>query len=475
MEEASRRSKWDEGAGATKPWCGAQLPTCYAPREHNRLAVEQMPSESVYRRENQRETEGGGREGPHLIYGAAGASDIQVHKTKDRLGVLLGGFAVLVLVVGLAQVVTSGEHRSVDGKDIRALADRHARLQQRSSLINMFADAGGGCCACVEAAAPSGVSEATSNVSATTDQDAAGNQTREQKRVRVKHTHFCEGTQCESANNETVRASVAAPAEATETVHDSVGAPAEATKALTAAGLQLHYGIQSLHKAVTASVVAPAQSTKERTAAGLGLHSGIQSPHKRKLLQTENSSAACCPCDVAASEVKDDDMASNAMKRTAWDDVMKPLRYIGSVMWAEDGYQDAYGEDGLRLTPKPADPEHVLPTIGPRDLMVPSLEYEGEDHDGGWVVGPNVFGDGKPHPPEKYEENDIQKVESEYASDNLVDQRITSINDAGNTRGRQLPGVTVKWSALKHAVDAAKEGVLLTCIRVFIQRELLRK
>ena len=68
-----------------------------------------------------------------------------------------------------------------------------------------------------------------------------------------------------------------------------------------------------------------------------------------------------------------------------------------------------------------------------------------------------------------------QKVENEYAGDNLVDQRITSINDAGNTRGRQLPGVTVKWSSLKHAVDAAKEGVLLTCIRVLIQRELLRK
>jgi hypothetical protein len=458
MEEGSRRSKWDEGAGATKPtpWCGAQLP-----REHNRLDVEQMPSESVYRRENQRETEGGGREGPHLIYGAAGASDIQVHKTKDRLGVVLGGFAVLVLVLGLAQVATSGEHSSVDGKDIRALADRHARLQQRSSLINMFADAGGGCCACVEAAAPSGVSEATSNVSATTNQDATENNTRVGVGLGVKKNTHCEGAQCEGGHN--------------GTVHDSLGAPAEATKALTAAGLQLHYGIQSLHKAVTASVVAPAQSTKERTAAGLGLHSGIQSLHKRKLLQTENSSAACCPCDVVVSEVKDDDMASNAMKRTAWDDVMKPLKYIGSVMWAEDGYQDAYGEDGLRLTPKPVDPEHVLPTIGPRDLMVPSLEYEGEDHDGGWVVGPNVFGDGKPHPPEKYEENDIQKVESEYASDNLVDQRITSINDAGNTRGRQLPGVTVKWSALKHAVDAAKEGVLLTCIRVLIQRELLRK
>ena len=454
MEEGSRRSRWDEGAGATKPWCGAQLPV----REHNRLAVEQVPSESGYRRENQRETEDGGREGPHLIYGAAGASDIQVHKTKDRLGVILGGFAVLVLVLGLAQVVTSGEHSSVDGKDIRALADRHARLQQRSSLINMFADAGGGCCACVEAAAPSGVSEATSNVSATTDQDAASNNTRADVGVGVNKNTHCEDAQCDGEHN--------------GTVSDSVGAPAEATKALMAAGLQLHYGIQSLHKAVTASVVAPAQSTKEHTAAGL---SGIQSLHKRKLLQTENSSAACCPCDVAASEVKDDDMASNAMKRTAWDDVMKPLRYIGSFMWAEDGYQDAYGEDGLRLTPKPADPEHVLPTIGPRDLMVPSLEYEGEDHDGGWVVGPDVFGDGKPHPPEKYEENDIQKVESEYAGDNLVDQRITSINDAGNTRGRQLPGVTVKWSSLKHAVDAAKEGVLLTCIRVLIQREVLQK
>ena len=82
--------------------------------------------------------------------------------------------------------------------------------------------------------------------------------------------------------------------------------------------------------------------------------------------------------------------------------------------------------------PKPEMPEHKAPWIGPHDIMVPSLEYVGEDHIRGWNVGPEIFGDGLPH--------DEDKEDKSYIVDKDVDQRITYMGDPMNVNGEQLPG-----------------------------------
>jgi len=109
-----------------------------------------------------------------------------------------------------------------------------------------------------------------------------------------------------------------------------------------------------------------------------------------------------------------------------------------------------HDEDGERVVPKPEMPEHKAPWIGPHDIMVPSLEYVGEDHIRGWNVGPEIFGDGLPH--------DEDKEDKSYIFDKDVDQRITYMGDPMNVNGEQLPGVMVPWDRIPHPVEAARSG-----------------
>ena len=53
-------------------------------------------------------------------------------------------------------------------------------------------------------------------------------------------------------------------------------------------------------------------------------------------------------------------------------------------------------------------------------------------------MGPNVFGDGMPH--EVADESETEKEVNQYASDDMVDQRITHMHETSEVRGRQLPG-----------------------------------
>lgn len=135
---------------------------------------------------------------------------------------------------------------------------------------------------------------------------------------------------------------------------------------------------------------------------------------------------------------------------------MSLLKSIGEGMWGETGYRTAYKEDGERLVPAPEVPEHRMPTVGPRDIMVPTLEYVGEQHIGGWVVTADVFGDGMPH--QATDETPTETEINSVTKDNMVDQRITYIGDAANVLGEQMPGVTVDWSKIHDPAVASKEG-----------------
>jgi len=183
----------------------------------------------------------------------------------------------------------------------------------------------------------------------------------------------------------------------------------------------------------------------------------------------ETSSAAqapsgCCLCSDGPAEriaVVDEDWGSSAMPRNAWDSVFSVFKYVGKDIWGRDGYKTVHDLDGERLVPSPEEPEHTLPTIGPRDIVVPSLEFEGTQHNGGWAVTSDFFGDGRPHQATGVDETE-HELNSLVGGDKMIDQRITHMKDPANWRGHQLPGVTVDWSKIPHPADAAKEGAPTT-------------
>ena len=184
-------------------------------------------------------------------------------------------------------------------------------------------------------------------------------------------------------------------------------------------------------------------------------------------------------------------LTNDALPRTWWDDSMKMLKRVGKPMWS-DGYKDAYDLDGVKLVHRTDEElDKVYPSIGPRDIVVPSLEYEGSDHDAGWVVKTDDFGDGHGSLPKRLkqsraanakweswvgiasnnrtaDESDHGGVEKELRGvlgvidkmipDKFVDQRITRLHDPANARGRQLPGVTVDWSHVPHPTQQSRQG-----------------
>jgi hypothetical protein len=175
--------------------------------------------------------------------------------------------------------------------------------------------------------------------------------------------------------------------------------------------------------------------------------------------EASSASRRCCPCSGPSKRMKAKKQhvfSKETQPKTVWDEEMAVLKFIGKPLWG-DGYKDVYVQNGVRMVPKAeSELNRKNPSIGPRDIMVPSLEYQGTEHLSGWVVKPNVFGDGKPHTP--LSENDGEKEVNSVLSDNFVDQRITHIHDPSNSRGRQLPGVAVDWSAVQHPAMESKTG-----------------
>lgn len=386
-------------------------------------------------------------------YGAAETGDInelQDRRTKDRLGGILGGMAVVALVLGLVQVSDMGGQRSVavgdearyrSGLKAASAISRHvttstslgaAKPRLHPVQLQEDTEANG-----------TAAENAAGDANTTTEAGAAEEATAEAEAPATADAEKC--CACEEAP---VEDAPAAPAgnESAPTVEPA----AEPAAAKTRTGGQMLQRRKLLQEEGTASAA-------DAPAAG-----GNESDAPEAAAPAEGDAGAlsgCCPCKSKVHMVKKvEDFSSDAMPRTVYDDTMSLFKSIGEGMWGETGYKTAYSKDGVRVVPTPEFPEHKMPTVGPRDIMVPSLEYEGEQHNGGWVVTDDFFGDGIPHEPT--DETPTEAEINSVAKDKMVDQRITYMGEGANARGRQLPGVSVDWSKIPSAARAAKEGVL---------------
>lgn len=393
-------------------------------------------------------------------YGAAEVgNEASARRQLDRIGAIVGGFAVVLLMVGLAQVAEMDVHRSgALGRESRLSAamtrslGRRQPARKQSALASLQA----------VATAPN----ATDGEGATAAPRT--NQTAQPAAAAPEENSTSECCPCKQA------AAGAAGQEAQRNT-TAFEAPASTNAAR---------GNVSVEPAAADSEPEGAQVT----AASRGrpfLQSG------RKLLQDDGNvtafasvtdgndtasqvepadpqaagvAGACCSCSAHVKERQvevEEDWSSDAMPRNAWDNALSLLTYIGTEAWG-DGYENAHKVDGDRVVPKPVMPEHQTPWIGPRDIMVPALEFQGTLHNSGWTIPSSVFGDGRPRGPK--EMTAVQKDLNSYTSDIMVDQRITHMKDPANVRGRQLPSVFVDWSRIPHPAEASKEGDLVVSV-----------
>jgi len=426
------------------------------------------------------EQRAGCHEGQQASYGAADMAEGGERRKpqQDRMSAILGGIGVVALILGLAQVADMGGHRSVavgQGSNympaLKAVASRHAQLRTFVSLAgnkmqaNMLQEvnstasdvdanetdavpAAEGDSVTAEGDAVTGMSPGVSECCACAVDvpdfaEAAGNDTAD-----GSDTENEAGVEA----NATVSAAVDSPAAENVTAPaapEAAEAPAEepAAAAKTLDGGQMLQRRKLLQDVNTSVVEAPAAGANATAAPGTPADVSV-------------SASGCCPCSDGPAEhitVVEEDWSSSAMPKDAWDSALSIFKYMGKGMW-RDGYQTVHDQDGERMVPKPEEPEHKLPTIGPRDIMVPSLEFEGTEHNGGWAVTPDFFGDGQPHAPKNQDETE-HEINKYIGGDRMVDQRITHMKDPANGRGHQLPGVTVDWSKIPHPADASKEGM----------------
>ena len=373
----------------------------------------------------------------HARYGAAGVgSEVSARRQQDRVGVIVGGIAIVAMVLGLAEVAEMGSHESgAIGRGSRLRPSLTSSLARRQpSRIrevlgqNMQAmaetdavDTGSNstppieCCPCPTAT--------------TAGQDLQGN-------VPVLTGSTQETPSNTSSGNASSRAMapIAALGTQSETSHLLTQVAAKVRREVT-----LQQGRKLLQEDENRSAVAPTSSV-----AGGDV--------------TEQEDSACCPCQVGPRRravQQQNDWSPDAMPHNAWDDALSALKYVGKGFWWV-GYEDVFKENGERMVPKPILPEHNVPWIGPRDIVVPSLEFEGTEHNSGWIIPSSIFGHGKPKG--RRGGTEMQDVINSYTSDMMVDQRITHMGDPGNAHGRQLPGVIVDWSRIPHPAEASKQG-----------------
>eukprot|EP00802_Teleaulax_amphioxeia_P008212 Tamp_08220.p1 GENE.Tamp_08220~~Tamp_08220.p1 ORF type:complete len:464 (-),score=80.09 Tamp_08220:969-2267(-) len=351
--------------------------------------------------------------------------------------------AVVALVLGLAQVADVGGRRTAAagglGKRMQALsalstgaqrsglvAGKPARLRQlRIAWAGMLQEAG-----------PDG--NTTAATPAGEPADAAGQQTADGE--------CCACPAAETAPAGGADAADPGPAAADANATDATGADATAAGTVGPATARASAGGLRLRKLLQENAAGAATNASAGGAEGANAEPAGDAP-------------ACCPCAagaVPASQAREvpvfEDWSSSALPHTAWDSILGVLKVVGEGVYddIDTGYHTVHDEDGERVVPKPEMPEHKAPWIGPHDIMVPSLEYVGEDHIRGWNVGPEIFGDGLPH--------DEDKEDKSYIFDKDVDQRITYMGDPMNVNGEQLPGVMVPWDRIPHPVEAARSG-----------------
>ena len=398
-------------------------------------------------------------DGSRLDYGAVrpGDSGKRLARRSDRLGATLGTIAVVALFLGLAQVSDVGRRRvqaaGAIGPRTQALNALPAGVRRAASAQPHGLVAGRrlGQLRVARAGMPHGLSERAGFESALAAGEPAGS-------VDLSPDSKCcacpapEATSGGDAGVDAgVDAGAAGPASAESTTTAAGPAPAEAgpeAARTVPGGLQQRKLLQEGAAGAANVTGANANGTLALTAAG--------------------EERACCPCASSGANAQDaiarevpvaEDWSKDALPRTWWDSAFGVLKFVGKGVWVDgidNGYNDVRVTDGERVVPKPRFPEHKNPWIGPRDIMVPSLEYEGEDHIGGWnlgthkssgwsMVGQNV-GEVLPH---------NKDVENLFVDKN-VDQRITYMDDSHSDG--QLPGVTVRWDRIPHPAEAARMG-----------------
>jgi hypothetical protein len=396
----------------------------------------------------------------HARYGAAEVgSEAYARRQQDRIGAILGGFAVVLLMVGLAQVGEMGLHRSgAMGRGSRLSAAMTSSLGRRQPARKQGALAslqdvatpnapdGEGATAApgtneIAPPAAAAAAENSSSECCRCEQAAAGTAGQEaQSNTTAAETPA--GSSAASGNVSVEPAAVDAEPEVVQVTAAARGRP------LLQNGrklLQDDSNVTAAASVTDGNGTAPQDNSTDPEVAG--------------------AAGSCCPCPTANVKVRqvevEEDWSREAMPRNAWDDALSLLTYIGKEAWG-GGYGDVHKVDGDRLVPKPIMPEHQTPWIGPRDIMVPALEFQGTMHNSGWTIPPSVFGDGHPRVPK--EMTAVQKDVNSYASDVMEDQRITHMNDPANVRGRQLPSVFVDWSRIPHPAEASKQGDLIVSV-----------
>ena len=397
---------------------------------------------------------GGPVDGPRLDYGAVrpGDSGKRSARRSDRLGATLGTIAVVALFLGLAQVSDVGRRR------VQAAGAMGPRTQALNAL-------------------PAGVRRAAS---AQSDGLVAGRRLRQLRIARAGLAGLSERARFESA------LAAGEPAGAVDLSPDSKCCACPAPEA-TSGGDAGAAGLAPAETTTTAAGHAPAAGPEAaRTVPGglqqrkllqegaadaanasttgdsAGADANITGTNGAQALTVAGEERACCPCagaNVQGANAREvpvtEDWSKDALPRTWWDSAFGVLKFVGKGVWVDDidnGYNDVRVTDGERVVPKPEFPEHKDPWIGPRDIMVPSPEYEGEDHIGGWNLGThnnsgwNIVGGVLPH----------DKAMENLLVDKSVDQRITYMDDPHGDG--QLPGVIVRWDRIPHPAEAARMG-----------------
>jgi len=433
----------------------------------------------------------------HNSYGAADNAERVERQRKppqDRVSAILGGIAVVALVLGLAQVVDMGGRRSVaEGQvgnnmlQLKAVARRHTRMHMLQGVegANGTADANttavsaaerssvvgdtpgiSECCECPVAAMPAAGNETADDGQAGAE-ERAGNQTAgdSQPEGGAAEISTLSMSAAESFENATAPAAeevdnaTAPSVVGAEAAEEHEAEPAADKSLAEGQILQRRKLLRRLQQDLNASAFGVQQILPvEVSAVDASETAADETAAPETSLAAQVSS--CCLCSDGPAEriaVVDEDWGSSAMPRNAWDSVFSVFKYVGKDIWGRDGYKTVHDLDGERLVPSPEESEHILPTIGPRDIVVPSLEFEGTQHNGGWAVTSDFFGDGRPHQATGVDETE-HELNSLVGGDKMIDQRITHMKDPANWRGHQLPGVTVDWSKIPHPADAAKEG-----------------